>query len=123
MPHQRRQIGTMAVECMGLLTNRLLRETKADHVRNDHPPSGPDERTNDIAVQKSPCRVTVQEYNRITLALVDVVHSPAIDARKARRIRPLLAKRGGQHIVSLDCHHSSGNVIWRFSCAASLETK
>src|SRR5664279_2167547 len=100
----------MAVECMSLLTNRLLRETKTDHVRNDHPPSGLDERTNDIAVQKSPCRVTVQEHNRITLALVNVVHPPAIDARKARRIRPLPAKRGRQHVVSLDSHHSSGEV-------------
>jgi hypothetical protein len=55
----------MAVERVSLFTNRLLRQTETDHVRDDHPPSGLDKRTDDIAVQESPRRVAVQEHNRV----------------------------------------------------------
>src|SRR5262249_33587249 len=40
--------------------------------------------------------IAVQQHDRITRALVDVVHAPAVHARKARPIRPLRKDGFGQ---------------------------
>jgi hypothetical protein len=73
------EIGDMPVETMRLLAGRLLGQAETDHVGDDDAMSRIDQRRDDAAVEKAPGRITVQEQDGIAAALIDIVHSPAVD--------------------------------------------
>jgi hypothetical protein len=106
LPHERGQIGRVAVERMVLLPCRLLRESETDHVRHDHPPSGCDERRDHVPIEKSPGRVAMKQDDRIALPFVHVMHPPAVHIGEPRTIRPL-GPDGGRNFVDVSGHRSS----------------
>src|SRR5277367_4050876 len=91
----------MAIESVRLFAHRLLREPEPDHVRNDDAPACPRQRPHEVAVQKPPCRVAVQENHRVAGALVNVVHAPAVDALKSRLEWPFLVRKARRRSLRL----------------------
>jgi hypothetical protein len=99
---QGRQIGDVAIEAMRLFDRGLLREAEPDHIRHDHAMTGCDERRDEIAVEKPPGGISMQQHDGRTAALVDIVHAPAIDAGEARCIGPLSRHLGRQGYHRID---------------------
>jgi hypothetical protein len=99
LPEQRGQIRNMTVETMRLFTCPLFQEAKPDHVWDDHTVPGTGQGLNEVAVEKPPCRVTMEQDDRIAGPLVDIMHSPPVDSGKTRGPRPLLADADGQRAV------------------------
>ena len=93
LPQQARQVRDVAVKSMGLFADGLFGEAEPDHVRNDDAPARGGQRLHEFAVQKSPCRVAVQENHRVAGTLVNVVHAPAVDALKSRLEWPFLVRK------------------------------
>ena len=93
---QRDEIGGMAIERVGVLAGGFFREAEADHVGDDDAAAGRHDRADDIAVEKAPGGVAVQQHDGIALAFVHVVHAPAVDLREAWRVRPFVADEGRQ---------------------------
>ncbi len=96
LAQQRREIGDMAVETMRVFPRRLLRKPESDHVGDDHAAPGRRQRFYEIAIEKAPGRVAVQQHQRIAGSLVDVVHAPAVHAGEVRPVRPQRTDRLGQ---------------------------
>ena len=99
LAQQRCQVGDVPVETVRLFPSRLFREAKSDHVGDNNTVPGACQGLNEITVEEAPCRVAVQQSDRISGSLVDIVHPPAIDLRKTWLPRPLPADAGGQWAI------------------------
>ena len=86
------EIGDVPVEAVRMLARWLLGQAEADHIGDDDAVSRLDQGRNNPAVEEAPGRVAVQQQNGIARALIDIVHSPAVDPGVARRVGPLHAK-------------------------------
>ena len=86
------EVGDMPIETMRLLTGRFLGQAKADHVGDDDAVSRIDQRRDHAAVEEAPGRIAMQQQDGVADALIDIVHSPAIDPGVARHEGPLHAK-------------------------------
>jgi hypothetical protein len=82
----------MSIEAVRQLAGRFLREAELNHVGEDDTVPGVYQRRNDVAVEESPSRIAVQELDRITGILIDVMHPPAIDPRVAGGEGPPITK-------------------------------
>ena len=111
--HQASQIRRVSIETVCVLVHRLFREPETDHVRNDHAIAGFQQRRDHVPVKETPGRIAMQQHHRFAGAFVNEVHAPAIHPRVLRRVRPLVAKVGGevgyQHVGIIINLYQPGN--------------
>jgi hypothetical protein len=82
----------MPIETMRLLPGRLLGQAEADHIGDDDAVTCVDQRPDNVTVEEAPSWVAVQQQDGVADALIDVMHSPAVDPGVARGEGPLRAK-------------------------------
>ena len=59
-----RQVRDMPIEAVRLLAGRLLGQAEADHVGDNDAVSGLHQRRDDVAIEKTPGRIAVQQQDR-----------------------------------------------------------
>jgi hypothetical protein len=96
LPQQACQICDVAVETVRLLADGFLGQAKPDHVWNNDPPARSRQRLYEFPIQESPGGIAMQENDGIAGTLIDVVHTPAIDALEFRFVWPFVVDKGSR---------------------------